>query len=325
MAEASGVWDPTDQQEWLRRVSNQSLPPMVIAVAITGGAHGKEIDPNHPETPEEQAAQTQECYKLGASLVHVHVRRPDNLSLTTSSPDDYRRVNALIREKCPEIIINNTTGGGIGADTEEARLASTRANPEVCSLDMGPLAVKGKLKKRLPPLSGRPQDIEWDNAVTPVTYAETEKYARVMLEKGIKPELEVWHTGQYWLVNNLIDKGLVKPPYMVQFVMGSSSGAYATPRELLHMMDCAPKPSVFSVLGIGLPQTPMVAMGIILGINVRTGMEDNVLYRKGELCTGNAQLVEKVVRMARECGREIATPRQARQMLGLSEKPSRYD
>ena len=325
MADVSGVWDPTDQREWLRMAANQSLPALMISVAITGGAHGKEINPNHPETPEEQAAQTQECYRLGASLVHVHVRRPDNLSWTTSKPDDYRKVNALIREKCPEIIINNTTGPGTGADSEEARLASTKANPEVCSLDMGPLAVKGKLKKRLPPLTGRPEDIEFDNDIMTVTYSQTEKYAKIMLEKGIKPELEVWHTGQYWLVHNLIEKGLVKPPYMIQFVMGFSSGAYATPKELLHLMECAPRPSVYSVLGVGLLQIPMVAMGIILGINVRTGMEDNVLYGKRELCTGNAQLVEKVVRMAREYGREIATPRQARLMLGLSEKPSRYD
>jgi len=324
MIEGSRVWDPTDQQEWLRLVANQSLPPLVISVAITGGVQGKEINPNHPETAEEQAAQTHECYKLGASLVHVHVRRPDNLSLTTSSPADYRRVNALIREKCPEIIINNTTGGGIGAESEEARLASTEANPEVCSLDMGPLAVRGKLKKRLPPLTGRPDDIEMDVA-SKTTYGETEKYARIMLEKGIKPELEVWHTGQYWLGHKLIEKGLVRPPYMIQFVMGFSSGAYATPKELLHLMDCAPKPSAFSVLGVGLLQIPVIAMGILLGINVRTGMEDNVLYKKGELCTGNPQLVEKVVRMAREFGREIATPRQARQILGLPEKPSQYD
>ena len=324
MIEGSRVWDPTDQQEWLRLVANQSLPPLVISVAITGGVQGKEINPNHPETAEEQAAQTHECYKLGASLVHVHVRRPDNLSLTTSSPVDYRRVNALIREKCPEIIINNTTGGGIGAESEEARLASTEANPEVCSLDMGPLAVRGKLKKRLPPLTGRPEDIEMDVA-SRTTYGETEKYARIMLEKGIKPELEVWHTGQYWLVRNLIEKGLVRPPYMIQFVMGFSSGAYATPVELLHLLECAPKPSVFSVLGVGIFQNPMIAMGIVLGINVRTGMEDNVLYKKGELCSGNGQLVEKVARMARDLNREIATPKQARQMLGLSEKPSRYD
>jgi len=296
---------------------------MVVAVAITGGVQGKEINPNHPETPEEQAAQTEECYKLGATLVHIHVRNPENWSHTTSHPEQYRAVNALIREKCPGIIINNTTGGGIGAEWEEARLASTEANPEVCSLDMGPLAVRGKLRKRLPPLSGRPEDIEMDG-VAPITYGETERYAKIMLEKGIKPEIEVWHTGQYWLVNNLIEQGLVQPPYMIQFVMGFSSGAHGSPKEIIHMMECAPKPSVFSVMGVGHMQVPAVTMGILLGINVRTGMEDNVLIKRGELCTSNAQLVEKVVRIAKEIGREIATPEQARRMLGLSEKPSQY-
>ncbi len=141
----------------------------------------------------------------------------------------------------------------------------------------------------------------------------------------IKPELEVWHMGQFWLVRNLIEQGLVKPPYFIQFVMGFQSGAYASPKELLHLLECAPKPSVYSVLGVGIFQNPMIAMGIVPGINVRTGMEDNVLYKKGELCKDNAQLVEKVARMARDLNREIATPKQARQMLGLSEKPSRYD
>ena len=324
MEQVSGVWDPTSQEEWLKLAARENLPPLIISVAITGGVQGKEINPNHPESAEEQAQQTYDCYKAGATIVHMHVRRPDNLSLTTSSPADYRRVNALIREKCPEIIINNTTGGGIGAESEEARLASTEANPEVCSLDMGPLAFRGKLKKRLPPLTGRPEDIEMDTA-SATTYGDTEKYARIMLEKGIKPELEVWHTGQYWLVRNLIEKGLVKPPYFIQFVMGFSSGAYATAKELLHLLECAPKPSVFSCLGVGILQNPIIAMGILLGINVRTGMEDNVLYKKGELCKDNAQLVEKVARMARDINREIATPKQARQMLGLSEKPTQYD
>jgi 3-keto-5-aminohexanoate cleavage enzyme len=125
-------------------------------------------------------------------------------------------------------------------------------------------------------------------------------------------------------VRNLISKGLVKPPYLIGLVMGFGGGAYATPKEVIHLLECSPKPSVYSVLGVGLYQTPMVAMGITLGINVRTGMEDNVLYKKGELCKSNAQLVERVARIAKEMGREIATPKQARQMLGLSEKPSRY-
>jgi len=323
MEQIQGLFDPRDQGEWVARVAAGKLPPLMITVAITGGVQGKEINPNHPESPEEQVAQLEECYKLGATMVHLHVRQAENLCLTTPDAARYRMVNGMIREKCPEMIINNTTGGGIGAETEEARLSSTEANPEVCSLDMGPICARFTLRKRKPPLTGRDEDIVLDSC-SAITYGETEKYAKIMMEKGIKPELEVWHTGQFTLVRNLIDQGLVKPPYLVSLVMGFASGAYATPKEVVHFMECAPMPSVFSVLGVGLFQTQMVAMGIMLGINVRTGMEDNVLYKKGELCRDNAQLVERVVRMARDMGREIATPKQARQMLGLSEKPSQY-
>lgn len=320
----SKLFDPSSQEEWYARLGAGTLPPLIITVAITGGVQGKEINPNHPESAEEQIEQLSECYKLGATQVHLHVRKPDNPTLTTADAAEYRRVNGMIREACPGIIINTTTGGGIGAEWEEARLASTESNPEVCSLDMGPIVSKFTLRKRKPPLFGRDEDFELDTCAA-VTYGETEKYAKIMLEKGIKPEMEVWTTGHYTLVRNLINQGLVKPPYMIQFVMGFGGGAYATPKEVIHLMECAPKPSVFSVLGVGLYQTPMVATGITLGINVRTGMEDNVLYKKGELCKNNAQLVERVVRMATDFGREIATPKQARQMLGISEKPSRYD
>jgi len=312
MEEFSGVWDYTNQQEWLKRVARADLPPLIISVAITGGFTGKELNPNHPVTPEEQAAQTYDCYNAGASMVHIHGRDPNNLSMPSNDVAVYRKIDALIREKCPDIIINNTTSGG-GATIED-RLASIYAPAEVASLDMGPLVIRMALK-----------DFEIDMVYPPnATFSETEKFAKAMLEKGVKPELEVWHTGQLWLVHNLIEKGLVTPPYLIQFVMGFQSGAYATPKELLHMLDSAPMPSVFFVLGVGSLQAPMITMGILLGLHVRTGMEDNVYYRRHELCKDNAQLVEKVVRIARELGREIATPKQARQMLGLSEKPSQY-
>lgn len=326
MTEAANAWDPTDYQEWLRRAEKQNLPPLMITVAVTGGVQGKETHPDHPESAEEQVEQIYECYKLGATQVHLHVRDPKALGNTSGDPKEYLRVNGMIREKCPEIIINNTTGGGLGLKgTDEERLAPMLANPEVCSLDMGPITSRFTLKKRLPPLSGpRMADFELDS-VAPITYKETEKFAKAMLDRNIKPEMEVWTTGHYWLVHNLIEKGLVKPPYMIQCVMGFSSGAFATPKEVIHLLEHAPRPSAFSVLGVGLLGIPMCALGIILGINVRTGMEDTILYKRRELCTNNAQLVERVVRMARDMGREIATPKQARQMLGLSEKPSRYD
>jgi 3-keto-5-aminohexanoate cleavage enzyme len=323
MESSRGVWEYANQQEWLTRVAKSTLPPLIITVAPTGGVQGKEINPNHPESAEETAEQTYECYKLGASVVHLHCRRPDNLALTSSEPEDYRRLNGLVREKCPEIIINNTTGGGEGVTTPEARLKSLEAKPEMCSFNMGPLAFKLVVKKREPPLSGRPEDIPLD-AVAAISFGETEMFAKAMSEKGIVPEMEVYHPGQWWLVYNLIEKGLVKPPYDIQLCMGLTSGSHPTPKQLLNMLETAPMPSILHVLGVGQFQTTMITMGILLGINVRTGMEDNVLYRRGELCTGNAQLVERVVRIAREFGRDIATPQQARAMLGVSEKPSQY-
>ncbi len=323
MADNLGVWGCANQWEWIRRVAKQELPPLIITVAITGGAQGKETNPNHPEVPEEQAKQTYDAYRAGASIVHVHARRPDNPSMMSSDPARYREINALIRERCPDIIINNTTGGGLHMSMEERR-ATTAAGPEICSLNMGPLASTMTLKKRKPPLTGRPDDIHIDEVIPLVTFGETEAYAKVMLEKGIKPEMEVYHAGQWWLVQNLIDKGLVQPPYLVQFPMGLQAGTHATPKNLLYMLETAPVSANFSVAAIGPWQTPMLTMAILLGLNVRTGMEDNVYYSRGELCRDNAHLVERVVRIARELGREIATPKQARQMLGLSEKPSSY-
>lgn len=317
------VWDPSDQYEWLKRVAKGTLPPLIITVAVTGGVQGKEINPNHPESWEEVAEQTSECYKLGASVVHLHCRRRDNPAMTSNNPEDYRQLNGLVREKCPEIIINNTTGGGEGTTTTEERIQSLNANPEMCSFNMGPLAFKGMLKKREAPLSGRPNNISLD-ACAAITFGETEMYAKVMLEKGIVPEMEVYHPGQWWFVYNLIEKGLVKPPYDIQFCMGLSSGSHPTPKQLLTLMESAPKNSIFHVLGVGHYQTTMITMGILLGIHVRTGMEDNVLIKRRELCKNNAELVERIVRISRELERDIATPRQARQMLGVSETPSKY-
>ncbi len=319
------AFDPNDYMQWLKLTSRQSLPPLIITVAVTGGVQGKETHPNHPESAEEQVEQIYECYKLGATQVHLHVRNPKALGFACGDPKEYFRVNGMIREKCPEIIINNTTGGGLGMEpTDENRLAPVLANPETCSLDMGRTVTRFTLKKRLPPLTGTREKDEDFEAVQGVSFKETEKFAKLMLEHNVKPEMELWSTGDYDLVNNLIERQLVKPPYLLQAVMGYSSGARATPREVMHLVGHGPKEGVYSVLGVGLFSPIMCALGIILGINVRTGMEDTILYKKGELCKNNAQLVERVVRMARDMGREIATPKQARQIMGLSEKPTRY-
>jgi 3-keto-5-aminohexanoate cleavage enzyme len=315
------IWDFKNCYEWMSKI-RKGLPPLIISVAITGGVQGKEMNPNLPETKEEQTEQAYEAYKTGASIVHIHARRPDDPSKVSSDPSVFREINGLIREKCPEIIINNSTGGGPGLSLEE-KMAGIYANPELASLNCGPFVTRMTFPPRKPPLWGRDQEVHRD-VCTPITYGDTERYAKAMLENGVKPELEVYNPGQFWIVNNLIGKDLIKKPYLIQLVMGFQTGSYPTFKNLLGLIDELPSSSIFEVIGVGNFHVPMIAMAILLGGHVRTGMEDTIYYRRGQLCRSNAELVERVVRLAKELNREIATPMQARKMLGISQKPSAY-
>ncbi|MBS7605986.1 3-keto-5-aminohexanoate cleavage protein [Candidatus Bathyarchaeota archaeon] len=319
------AWNYNDPLEYVQRVRRGTLPPLIISVALTGGVHGKEVNPNLPETPDEQAQQAYEAYLAGASIVHVHARDPKTGYATPStSPDDYRIINRKIRELCPDIIINNTTGGGLGLSTEE-RMRSLEADPEIASLNMGPLAWKALLKRREPPLTGRPEDVLVDSIWPPTfSWRETELFAQKMLEKNIKPEMEVYHQGQFQLVYNLIEKNLVRPPYLIQFVMGPPSSVLPTPQNLISMLYHAPPNSIISVAAIGPFQTLLATIAIAMGLHVRVGLEDNIYYRRGELAKSNAQLVERIVRISKELDRPIATPAQAREILGIPKEPKKY-
>jgi 3-keto-5-aminohexanoate cleavage enzyme len=319
----STIWQYRDPYEWLGRVQRSSFPPLIICVAITGGVHGKEANPNLPETPEEQVEQTLEAYEAGASMVHVHARDPQKWWDLVDNADQYRRVNAMIRQACPEIIINNTTGDSAGM-TLEQRVARLDAGPEVATLNMGPDMYTFKFKERKSPLP-HPKPKSTVEGVIPVTYGELRTLAGAMKERGIKPEMEVYNPGQLWAVHDLFDLKLVEPPYFVQFVMGYQMSPWATPRNLINFMDQLPEHCLVEVSGLGVFQLPMTTMAMILGAQmVRVGMEDNIYYRRGQLLKSNAEAVERVVRIAAELNREIATPAQAREMLGLSPTPSSY-
>lgn len=316
------IWDYRDPYTWMAKVRSSTLPPLIISCAITGGVQGKEMNENLPETAEEQAEQTYQAYKAGASIVHVHVRNPDCYWMTSANPDDYRRVNAMIRERCPDIIINNTTGGGPEL-TIEQRMASIYANPEMCSLNLGPFVLKMPLQERAAPLPHPRPAMLFDRCI-PQGYSDMATYAKAMKENGIKPELELYHPGQYWVAQDLIMQGLIDPPYDFQFVMGFQTSSFPTPANLLSLINELPANSLFTVIGVGHFQIPMNVMAILLGGHVRVGMEDNLYYAKGRKLKNNAEAVERIVRLAREMNREVATPKQARQMLGLSSKPSQY-
>ncbi len=312
-------WDYRNPYEWMDRVKKSSFPPMIVQVAITGGFHGKEANPNLPETPEEQADAVYAAYKAGASIVHVHARDRNNWAQTTSSPEDYSRVNRMIRDRCPDIVINNTTGGGPTMSTED-RMAGLYADPrpDMASLNPGPFMLRFTQAERPEPLpNARPA--KGIDIAMPITYGEVDRMADTMMEKGIKPEIELFHQGHFHVINGLIKSGRIKPPYAIQFVMGFPTSVYPTPQNVIGLLNELPADSIFLLPGVGPFQPPMTAMAMILGGHVRVGMEDNLYYRRGEPATSNAQLVERAVRMAHEFNREIATPAQAREMLGLAQ------
>jgi len=315
------MWDYRDPYQWMAKV-RQGLPPLIISVAITGGVQGKEMNENLPETPEEQAEQTKEAYEAGASIVHVHARNPEVQWMTTSDPEVYRKVNAMIRDKCPDIIINNTTGGGPEL-TMEQRMASIYANPELCSLNLGPFVLKVPLEERAEPLPHPRPALVFDRCL-PCSYDDVETFARTMKEKGVKPEMELYHGGQYWVMQDLIMEGLIDPPYDVQYVMGFQTSAFPTPANVLALVNELPPQSLFFVIGVGHYQLSMNVLSIMLGGHVRVGMEDNLYYARGRKLKSNAELVARIARIAREMNREVATPQQAREMLGISQEPSSY-
>jgi 3-keto-5-aminohexanoate cleavage enzyme len=314
-------WDYSDPYEWSKRAP-EGHNPLIITVAANGGVQGKESNSALPETPEEIAQSAYETYNAGASVIHIHGRDPNCLYNCTGEYSVYQKINRLVREKCPEMIINNTTGGG-STTTMEQRYRCLDARPELATLNMGPDMSKLRLGARKPPLTHPREAMVIDDCV-PYTYGIIAKLAAVMKKKGIKPEMEMYHAGQYWVSQDLIEQGLIEPPYSFQFVMGYQTSPYPTPQNLLDMIRDLPRQSVFSVIGIGKYQWNMTTMGIILGGNVRVGLEDNVYMKRGEKLKSNAEAVEKIVRIARELGREIATPAQAREILGVSAVPSSY-
>ena len=317
------LWNYHDPYEWLARVRKSSFPPLSICVAITGGVQGKESNPNLPETPEEQVEQTYACYEAGASMVHIHVRDPQKWWDGSGNVDQYRKVNAMIREACPDIIINNTTGGSFGM-TIDQRVACLDAGPEVATLNMGPDMYKLKIRERKAPLA-HPHPAEELSGIMPITYDELHQFGIAMKDRDIKPEMEVYHPGQLWAVFDLVEQGLVEMPYFVQFVMGYGMSPWATPRNLVNFFENLPSQTFVEVSGVGPFQLPMTTLAMIMGAQmVRVGMEDNVYYGRGRLLESNLEAVERAARVARDLNREIASPAQVREMLGLSQVPSQY-
>ena len=272
---------------------------VIITVAQTGALVNKEMNPNVPEQPDEIVESAYACYNEGAAICHIHGR--DKKGQNTSDIEVFKAIHGGIRDKC-NIIIQDSTGGGPEL-TQEQRIKCLEAAPEMASLNMGSMMR----------ISGPYAGIPWSNMPN-----EIETYVTRMRELGVKPEMEVYSHAMFRDVNSLIKKGLVGKPYYVNIVLGMryQGACEATSKTLMSMIDFLPEDAIFNCTAVGLAQLPLTTMAMLLGGCVRVGLEDNIHYLKGELAA-NAQLVARTVRIARELGKEPATPDEARQILGL--------
>ena len=277
---------------------------VIVTVAPTSNFQGKEANPALPIQPEEVAQSVYEAYNAGASVAHLRAR--DIKGIQTNDPEVFKDINHRVRDKC-SIIIQNSIAPALGRNPNNAAdgLAVLDALPEMASLDMGISVISAH---------GKDIIIEW-------TRDFLRKAAQMMDERNIKPELEIFNDSQLDDAIMLINEGVLKPPFSFSFVMGMNrvnQGAVAySPQRIANYVAMLPSNSRFSTLGIGPTQLPAALTSVLLGGNARVGFEDNIYYRKGVLATNNAQLVERLVRCIRDLGLEVASPDEARLMLGI--------
>jgi 3-keto-5-aminohexanoate cleavage enzyme len=311
----------TDSYEFMERVKT-GMPPMIICVACNGGVQGKEANEFLPETADEIAESVESASRAGASMVHIHARDPQDLSTGARNSESWIEVLRKVRQASPEIIINATTGGGPGM-TMEQRLSSLDSYPELASLNLTPDMSKFHLKERSHPLPHPRPALDVDECI-PFTYGLIHHIASEMKKRAVKPELEIYHPGGAWVVRSLIDGGLLEKPYWIQTVMGYQTSSFPTVENVLQIVKEFPEGSMWLCSAIGPFQLPLTTLAMLMGGHVRVGLEDNVYYTRGRKAHGNGELVQRTVRIANELNRDIATPAQARMMLGISQIPRGY-
>ncbi len=269
------------------------MEKLIITAALTGAEVTRENQPNLPITPEEIAEEAYKCWQAGASIVHVHARNADGSP--TQAYEMYKEIKELVEAKC-DVIFQPSTGGAVWHSPEE-RLQPVELSPEMATLSMGTC------------------NFGPDVFMNSEEYIE--KFAKRMQELGVKPELEIFERGMIQNALALKKKGLVDGPFHFDFVLGVPGACPGTPEDLMYMVGKIPHDATWTVAGVGRSQLPLTTMSILLGGHVRVGFEDNIYLSKGVKAVSNADFVDRIVRLAGELGREIATPDEARAILGI--------
>ena len=277
---------------------------VIITAAVTGAWPKKENNPNVPMTPQEIADDVYACWKAGAAVAHLHMR--DDEGNGTMDTAKFEETVNLIHTKYPDcdIVLNLTTSGDIHAD-DEIRVAHVKKlKPEMASYDCG--------------------SMNWLNSGL---FLNTPKFLTdcglLFQELGVKPEIEAFDPGMIGNAAYYIKKGVLKTPVHFQFCMGCANGIAGSMKNLIFMKETADElvgkgNYTWACFGVGHSAMEMLYGAVALGGNIRVGMEDNVMYAKGQLAESNVQFIERAVRVIKEYGKEVATPDEARQILGLA-------
>ena len=286
--------------------------PVIISCSISGVIANRDQCPAIPYTPEEYAAEARRAVDEGASQIHIHARKPDGTP--SYEVEDFQAITAAILAEVGDVIVNYSTGA-IGIPIEK-RIEYLRAcRPDVAALNMSSMNYAKYSKRR--------KDFVF-KAVFENSFDTIIEFITAMKELGIKPEHECFDAGHVANLDPLIDMGLLEPPLQISLVMGVTGGIRPTPRNVTLMSDQIPGgpegPNQWQVIGISRDQWKLLASSLVLGGNVRAGVEDNLYLPNGEMCRSNGDLIAKARQMAEDIGRRPASVAEARELLGVPKR-----
>lgn len=299
------------------------MEKVVVTAAITGSIHVPSMSPYLPITPQQIADEAVRVYEAGGSVAHIHVRNPET-GQPTSDIELFREVVTRVKSKC-NIVLCLTTGGGVGMTTEERSRVVSTFKPELASLNFGSINFAFFDAAEKIDAFKHPWEEQYvkmtEDWIFPNTFKTLREFSHIFAENETKPEIEIYDAGMINNVAYMLQKGHLKKPIYLQFVLGILGSMPPSPSNLVFMHNFAREALgddfVWSVCAAGRYQLPMCTMALVMGGNTRVGLEDSLHAGKGVMAKSNADQVEKIVRIARELSLEPATPDEARQILGL--------
>lgn len=282
---------------------------VIICAALAGAATMKNQNPAVPYTPEEFAEEAARCLDAGAAMVHVHARGDDGMP--THEIDRIRATHDAIKDRTPELIVNLSSAVGLGK-TPVQRLAQIMAiRPAMASLNTNTMNFSF--------IDRTTGEIIFDN-VFENTFTMLQDFGRAMEQQGVKPEIECYDIGGIDNTLLIARQGIFTDPMNFNFVWGVAGGQRFRPEAFITMVNALPRGANFTACGVGLDQFPAVTMSCLMGGHMRVGLEDNIRVPNGELAKGSYEQVLWAVRIAESLGREVATPDEARAIMGITQK-----